>query len=262
MSFAALVERRSMGSRAASQGLSIVSGVPRNHESVLTKTTTWDGPSRVKLVKEGYGALALICTFIAGVQAQFISISLGRTGTASEVVNAFFFAGLFADIGAAILSVASARWYEMLTPEEAEHIYDWLHDSSPFISGAQNRELDEEMMDKMEAALPHKTDVVEKVSTVAEGKRKVTGPASNYLYITERWLHLALKAGPFVAILGLAFLLAGVMVWVWKYQSIAVYTLCTILCALLVILLPAFVIPHDRIKTLKFVKLRRYSGSG
>jgi len=56
--------------------------------------------------------------FIAGVQAQFLQMSYKQTDTTSQVVNAFLFAGLIVDIGASILNVASARWYEMLSPEE------------------------------------------------------------------------------------------------------------------------------------------------
>ncbi|KAF8340934.1 hypothetical protein F5887DRAFT_435307 [Amanita rubescens] len=84
------------------------------------------GDRRLCLGK-GYKCLAVICTFIAGVQAQIITISYNQIDLASQIVNALFFAGLFADIGA--VSAASGRWYEMMMPDEAHHVYDWFHTS-------------------------------------------------------------------------------------------------------------------------------------
>ncbi|KAK2464647.1 hypothetical protein APHAL10511_003340 [Amanita phalloides] len=245
---------------------------PMRSRTASRKVDIWDGQTRVKLVRKGYRSLAVICTFIAGVQAQMISISFSRTDLASQLVNAFFFAGLLADVGASVLSAASARWFEMLTPEEAEHIYAWLYDPSFSISGDAQisleplEEVGEEEKDRMEpeATLVQKTNIAERGSTMVEDEGKVTGPAFSLTlcgwHVTERWLYIALKAGPLVAIFGLAFLLAGVMIWVVAHQGKIVYILCTMMCLLLVILLPPFAIPHDRRKALTFTKVQRFSG--
>ena len=61
------------------------------------------------------------------VQAQIITVSYNQTDLASQIVSALFFAGFFADIGAATLSAVSGRWYEMTMPEETDHVYDWVY---------------------------------------------------------------------------------------------------------------------------------------
>jgi hypothetical protein len=198
------------------------------------------------------------------VQAQIITISYNQTDLASQIVNALFFAGLFADIGAATLSAASGRWYEMTMPEEADHVYDWVYVSENSTRPIAEEEEEDEKRG-VESIL--KTNIAEKGTMSFEGEESdratSSGPASaapQCWYIKERWLCLSLKAGPYMAVLGLVFLGAGVMVWVWAHQTFIVQVLCSILCALLVVLLPPFVLPHDRIRALTFVKLRRFSG--
>ena len=203
------------------------------------------------------------CTFIAGVQAQIITISYNQTDLASQIVNALFFAGLFADIGAATLSAASGRWYEMTMPEEADHVYDWVcvsENSTPPIA-------EEEADAKRGAESILKTNIAEKGTMSFKGEESDGAPslspasaAPRCWHAKERWLCLSLKAGPYMAVLGLVLLGAGVMVWVWAHQTFIVQVLCSILCVLLVILLPPFALPHDRIRALTFVKLRRFSG--
>lgn len=267
----------------------------RRKGGVLTEIDNWGGRDRVKLVKEGYQSLAVIvssqviflkaltgaqylvnqCTFIAGVQAQIITISYNQTDLSSQIVNALFFAGLFADIGAATLSAASGRWYEMTMPEEADHVYDWFIASDSENSTIAEEEEEEEVVkEKRGVEFVHKMDIVEKGTPTrtrtlegSDGEDTVAaascapsvGPEQCW-YFKERWLCVSLKAGPYIAVLGLAFLAAGVMVWVWTHQTFIVQILCSVLCALLVILLPPFVLPHDRIRALTFVKLRRFSG--
>jgi len=189
------------------------------------------------------------------VQAQILAMTFTSTGPASQIVHAFFFAGLLANIGAATLSAASARWFEMMTPEEAKHVYDWLNNSNcPSDEGGE----------QLDSSIP-------RARNTAEGEKRQAGddlaPCSaatsaslQCLYIVEMCLCIALRAAPFVAVLGLVFLVAGVMLWVWTHEPLVVRVLCTVMCALLAILLPPFAISHDRIRTLTFFKLRRFSG--
>jgi hypothetical protein len=188
------------------------------------------------------------------VQAHFITTS-NQTDIPTQVVNAFFFAGLFADIGAATLSAASGRWYEMLMPEEAEHVYDWFH-ASEKSTAEEEEEAERRSVEFVERGI---------MALEGEGNDAASGssPASaapQCWYVKERWLCMSLKAGPYIAVLGLAFLTAGLMVWVWANQTLFVQILCSASCAVLIILLPPFVLPHDRIKALTFFKLQRYSG--
>ena len=148
----------------------------------------------------------------------------------------------------------------MTMPEEADHVYDWVYvseNSTPPIA-------EEEEVENRGVASILRTNIAEKGSMSFGGEENDRAPSSGLAsdalecwYIKERWLCLSLKAGPYMAVLGLVFLGAGVMVWVWAHQTIIVQVLCSILCALLVILLPPFVLPH---KALTFVKLRRFSG--
>ncbi len=69
------------------------------------------------------------CTFLAGVQAAILTVTSTQTDVTAQIVNGFFFAGLVTDIGAAILSAASQRWFEMIRPDEAEHAYDYLKET-------------------------------------------------------------------------------------------------------------------------------------
>lgn len=202
------------------------------------------------------------------MQAQIITISYNQTDLASQVVNALFFAGLFADIGAATLSAASGRWYEMMMPDEAHHVYDWFHTSENSTFRTIDEEEEEE--EKRGVALLQRTNNAENGSTslAAESRREDSNDRAGLSsasspecsYIIERWLCVSLKAGPYIAILGLGLLAAGVMLWVWTHQTLVVQVLCTVLCSLLAILLPPFLVPHDRIRALTFVKLRRFSG--
>ena len=202
------------------------------------------------------------CTFIAGVQAHFITNSNNQADLASQIVNALFFAGLFADIGAATLSAASGRWYEMLTPEEADHVYDWVYASENSTPPIPEEEGETKERTGVESGRQI-TNMIEKGITTLEGEGNDRPPSSappQCWYLKERWLYLSLKAGPYIAVLGLLFLTAGLMVWVWANQTIMVQVLCSVLCVLLVVLLPPFVLPHDRIRALTFVKMQRYSG--
>jgi hypothetical protein len=180
------------------------------------------------------------------VQAQILAMTFTSTGPVSQIVHAFFFAGLLANIGAATLSAASARWFEMITPEEAKHIYGWLNNAN---SSDENEEQDAAEGEKLQAG---KDDLAPSSA--------VTSTPFQCFYIVELCLCIALRAAPFVAVLGLLFLVAGVMLWVWTHEPLVVRVLCTAMCALLAILLPPFAISHDRIRTLTFFKLRRFSG--
>jgi len=52
---------------------------------------------------------------------------------------------------------------------------------------------------------------------------------SKRYYITKLWLFLSSKAPPNAAILGFAFMLAGVMLWVWSREVLVAKVLCTAL---------------------------------
>ena len=183
-----------------------------------------------------------------------------RTDVSAQIVNGFFFAGLIADIGAAILSAASQRWFEMIRREEAEHVYDYLNNThSPEIPSKEGGQLVVE--EKTNSLFSQSQNVVGKEKQEEEHVGNVAAAAvTSKRYFVEQWLFLALKAPPYAAVLGFAFMVAGVMLWVWSHEALVAKVLCTVLCVLLVLLLPPFAIRHDRRETLKRFKLKRVSG--
>ncbi|KIL64900.1 hypothetical protein M378DRAFT_77693, partial [Amanita muscaria Koide BX008] len=164
------------------------------------------------------------------------------------VVNALFFAGLFADIGASILSAASARWYEMLTPEEADHVYDWLFETLRKSQSPERSEVEMEGDEREE----EEEEEDPKASTNEKGKGSH--------FVIEWWLYLGLKSGLYAAFIGLGFLVTGLMLYVWVHTPMIVQVMCTVSFACLILLLPPFFLPHDRIQTLRLVRLHRFSG--
>jgi len=205
------------------------------HPNAGTEVCNWQGPVRAKLVKDGYRNLAVMCTFVAGVQAQLLQMTHDQTDKSSQIVNALFFAGLFADIGAAILSASSARWFEMLTPEEADHVYDWLfvqkESSSSAAAAAAAMELEAQILQDDKSH-----------------------------FIVERWLYLGLKGGLYTAFFGLGLLVSGVMLHVWTYMPTVVKVTSTVSCVCIALIIPPFFLPHNRVQTLRYFRLHRFSG--
>jgi len=205
------------------------------------------------------------CTFLAGVQAATLSVTSTQTGVAAQIVNGFFFAGLVADIGAAVLGAASQRWFEMIRPDEAEHAYDYLRE--------RHSETHSEEVEQIVVVEGKTNSLFSQTENVAgkemrEEAEQVNGAASPFAtwptfkrYCSiERWVLLALKAPLGAALLGFGFMLAGVMLWVWSHEALVANVLCTVLCVLVVILLPSFRMPHNRKETLRLFKLQRASG--
>ncbi|THH19703.1 hypothetical protein EW146_g1545 [Bondarzewia mesenterica] len=92
---------------------------------------------------EGFQLLALFATFLAGVQAQALSLVPTSQDTgASRVVTAFFIGGLFADVLGAALCLFSARWFGTLTLAEALYLQQrWQaeYDTPEETGGVRNR---------------------------------------------------------------------------------------------------------------------------
>jgi hypothetical protein len=204
------------------------------------------------------------CTFLAGVQAAILGVTSTQTGVAAQIVNGFFFAGLVADIGAAVLSAASQRWFEMIRPDEAEHAYDYLKETH---SETRSDEIEQIVVGEKANSLFSQTENVagEEMREEAEHVNGSVSPSATWTTVKrycsiERWVLLALKAPLNAALLGFGFMLAGVMLWVWSHEALVANVLCTVLCVLVVILLPSFRIPHDRRETLRLFKLQRAAG--
>jgi len=71
-----------------------------------------------------------MATFLAGLQAQMLSLSFSdNSTTASRLVNAFWLAGIVLDVFGAVLATLTARWFEVLDAKCVE-IFDADSDST------------------------------------------------------------------------------------------------------------------------------------
>ncbi|PFH47290.1 hypothetical protein AMATHDRAFT_6899 [Amanita thiersii Skay4041] len=216
-----------------------------------------DGHQRAKLIKEGYRSLALICTFMAGVQAQILSVIPDRDTTAVQVATAFFYSSLLANIFGGILGSLSARWFEMLTPEEADHIYAWI-----------GLEIDSSLGVKQANVEMEEGSILNTPCGPGDGGKESPEVYGRYdeededllERIKHWWIALAVGAARFIAIIGFGFLAAGIMVLVWEVHPVLTKVLCTTIFATSTILLPPFYFKHDRKRVLNLIKLKRVSG--
>ena len=156
---------------------------------------------------------------MASTQAQVLSSTLPGDGTAYHVVNAFFIAGLLADIFSAVMSFSSARWFGMLNREEEDHLHNcW-----------------------------QKAEKGQKLSV-------------DNCSLVDRWVSMSVVMGPFAVILGMAFFIAGLMVFVWAYQPLVVKIISTIVCGVFSLFIPPFGIRHNRMHVLTLLGLKHRSG--
>ena len=161
---------------------------------------------------------------MAAVQAPLLSSSFFRgDSTSSQIVTMFFIWGLMADLFGAVLNYGSARWFEMLTMEEAKYLQEiWV---------------------------------------AAEVGKEAKGPDHEPTFI-EQWLAFSVKMGYYAAIMGLVMLLAGLLVSVWTQWQLrlVIRIILTVVCALFAALIPPFAYRHDRKAALYLLKLKRQSG--
>jgi len=78
------------------------------------------------VVLKGFELLALASTFVAAIQAQVMSTTIGLSRSdetpALRTVNAFFLSGLILDLMSAFLAFLTSRWLQRLTTEECAHL--------------------------------------------------------------------------------------------------------------------------------------------
>ena len=88
-----------------------------------------------------------------------------QTDIESKILNALFLGGLLAYISAATLSTASDRLYELLPPEEVDHVYDW-----DFASENTTPAIPEEGETRGQASSLGKWNIVEKGTSTLAGE--------------------------------------------------------------------------------------------
>lgn len=160
------------------------------------------------------------CTFLAAVQAQMLSISVGGTGPALQVVNCFFFAGLFADLFGAAICFLTGRWLDLLTVEELVHL--------------------------------DRAWVAANVGTGPDG----SVPRATW---REYWVAGEIRGCLITAWMGFFCFVAGLMVYIWAEQPRAVQITSSICCGLLVAFVFPIILPHRRIPVMYHLRLKRLS---
>ncbi|ESK92273.1 hypothetical protein Moror_4671 [Moniliophthora roreri MCA 2997] len=180
-----------------------------------------DSYDRRQLSQQGFHTLSICAIFLAGIQGQVLSLTVGQDGIHSDAVTALFFIGLFADVFGAVLSFASARWFEMITDREAAF---W-----------RERQW--------------------------EAQHKTKGRQSTTLRLVDRWVFISIVSGPYLVTIGLTAFVLGLLVYIYETQSLFLMILITLFCVFCFCFIPPFVLRHSRIQVLTHLRLQRRSDS-
>ncbi len=149
-------------------------------------------------------------------------MGLATTGKPIPVASAIFLLGLLADVFGAILSLLTARWFEMLTEEEVNA----LREHWDVESGIEKREPDNH---------------------------------SAFLRKVDRWVCISLRAGPYLILLGLVCLIVGLVMYASTTQHLAVLILVCVMCSGCMAFVVPFLLRHDRKNILAHFRLQRRS---
>lgn len=133
----------------------------------------------------------------------------------------FFYGGLIADIVGAALCFLAARWFEMLSAEEAVFLQKCWQDN--------------------------------------EHCRAVPIEPSETPNI-DQWVSYAIKMALAAVWLGFVFFIAGLLCLVWATVPRATQILVTVFFVFLAAFIPPFVIPHKRRSVLSRLRMKRVSG--
>jgi len=171
------------------------------------------GPSAVNTVDErqrtmdGFRSVGLIAIFLAGLQAQMLSVTLPDNDTLSaKFVNALWLAGVFLDVFAAVLATLTARWFEVLQPFDVEFL--------------------------------HNSWVIKVRPTPPDHSRSHSRRFIEYCVATSLFSSLGVLA------VGVMMFCVGLLIFVWAKQPLLVSIIATIPFAVLTPLVGCLFIPH------------------
>jgi len=199
------MDRLSLGPHA-SRPPSLRTG-PSGMETKVKMKVTLDERQRTM---EGFRTVSVIAIFLGGMQAQIMSASLSNNSTLSaKLVNAFWLAGIFLDVFAAVLAALTARWLEVLHPPDVE-----------FLNNTWAAEREDIPPLKPDQSRKHRKGFI------------------------EYWVAMALFSGLGVLAAGVTSFVIGLMIFIWSQQPLLVSIIGTIPCALLAPLVGCLFIPH------------------
>jgi len=190
----------------ASRPASVQTG-PSGMQTKVKMKVTLDERQRTM---EGFRTVSVLAIFLAGLQAQMMSATLSNTSTLSaRFINAFWLAGIFLDVFAAVLAALTARWLEVLHPPDVE-----------FLNNTWTAEEEDIPPLKPDQSRKHRKGFI------------------------EYWVAMALFSGLGVLVAGVTSFFVGLMIFIWTQQPLLVSIIGTIPCVLLTPLVGCLFIPH------------------
>jgi hypothetical protein len=144
---------------------------------------------------------------------------------AIQATNAFFLVGLIFDIIAALAAFLTARWFQILLPEERELLQECF----------------DERIEEQSSHSPKKL----------ESGTRHPKPASRYI----QYLSLSLFSSFVMLVTGVEFLVVGLLIYVWATQTLVVA--CVVSCAYLTLapfVLGIFLIGDDRKRRVRVIE--------
>lgn len=174
---------------------------------------------------EGFRTLGIVSTFIAGVEAQCLSLTTGANTEARSIqaINALLLIGLLLSAFGAVTSLLTARWFDLLRGDELELLDHRWNCARVEQTGCGNEpkrsEGDQQLEDKYEFAqdgtLPSKS-IQDQIDKCTHSKRNL---------ILARAAFLPL----YFIIVGFFSFVAGIIVYTWVFQSRPTAIICTVI---------------------------------
>jgi len=181
-----------------------------------------------KTLQKGYQSLALIATFLSGVEAQIISFMLNdgnKSNSAYEAFNTLFLVAIILSMFGAVTATLSMRWYSIVPKRSVKLL-------------AHRRSYDQGQIDE---DLPHPTHCET---------------------ISELMIVFALNSCLWLTGAGFLIFIAGILTYTWARQErpVAIVTSIAAACGLFCMCL--FYVPFEFeyvIRNLRFIRFRLWS---
>lgn len=169
------------------------------------------------IVLKGFELLSLAATFVAAIQSQVMSTTIGLSRSdetpSLRTVNAFFLSGLTFDLVSAFLAFLTARWLQRLTDEERAHL-------EVVFEQAQNQHAPSSNTDPEAGVEP--------------GAHQPAPSPPDMRPFVARFIHAycahALFAPMTLLMLGVFCMAAGLLIFAWAEHSLAVAIVLTAVC--------------------------------
>ncbi|KAF5371367.1 hypothetical protein D9615_009669 [Tricholomella constricta] len=211
--------------------------------------------SHHRLTLKGFELLALAATFMAAVQAQVMSTTLGLTREqetpALRAVNALFLSGFIFSLMSAFLAFLTSRWFQRLSPEECaylevtfERAIQRQHASHRRCSSSRLADPREPNIERGERALSITSDV------------ERDDKSSFIMWLFHEYLAYSLWEPMTLLIIGVGCMILGLLILAWAEHALAVAIVLTAACVFVMPFpLGVFLIRQKRSRRLAIIDL-------